>query len=433
MKLKYTIKIDTILEIKNKEDLKKLKNIVEANKLEKPNFSKLSRELKIDRRTIKKYYEGNEKKERKGRKTKIDTHYEIIKELLGANSIQKFNYKIHLYRYLKREHNLEVSRSNFNAYILRNKEFAEYFNPKTKKEAVKTETPFGKQAQFDWKEKLKFTFKDGSEILINVGSIVLSASRYKIWKVCPSTSQDYLFDFLTTAFERIGGVPEELIVDNASTIMDKARTEKSEGKVNIKFEQFAKDFNFKVKPCMRARPNTKAKVENPMRIIEEILNYNGKLENLTELDNKLSIIEEEANSRICQGTGIPPILLYKKEKENILKLPNEKIMSYYKIKTNQVIVNTDGLFTYNKKQYSVPVEYIGKRITLKVIESQIQVYFNTKLITMHNVSEKKINYHEKDHFEMLKKTSKKIENLEEAAINHLKELEVFNEQLSEFI
>lgn len=29
--MKYTIKIDTILEIKNKEDLKKLKNIVEAN------------------------------------------------------------------------------------------------------------------------------------------------------------------------------------------------------------------------------------------------------------------------------------------------------------------------------------------------------------------------------------------------------------------
>ncbi len=431
--LKYRIKIDTILEIKNKEDLNKLRKLLEANKLEKPNFSKLSRELKIDRRTIKKYYEGNEKKERKARKTKLDKYYEIIKELLGENSIQKFNYKIHLYRYLKREHGLEISRSNFNAYILNNKEFAEYFNPKAKKEAVKTETPFGKQAQFDWKEKLRFTFKDGSETLINVGSIVLSASRYKVWKVCPSTSQDYLFDFLTTAFERLGGVPKELIVDNASTIMDKARTEKSEGKVNIKFEEFANDFNFKVKPCMRARPNTKAKVENPMRIIEEILNYNGKLENLTELDNKLGIIEEEANSRICQGTGIPPILLYKKEKENMLKLPNEKIISYYKIKTNQAIVNTDGLFTYNKKQYSVLVEYIGKRVTLKVLDSQIQVYFNRKLITMHELSERKINYHEKDHFEMLKKTCKKSENLEELATEHLKELEVFNEQLSEFI
>ena len=136
---------------------------------------------------------------------------------------------------------------------------------------------------------------------------------------------------------------------------------------------------------------------------------------------------------MCQGTGIPPILLYKKEKEHLLKLPNESIVSYYKIKINQTIVNTDGLFTYKKKQYSVPAEYIGKRITIKVVDKEIQVYYNRKLITMHEISEKKINYHEKDHFEMIKKTLKGKENLEEVAVNHLRELEVFNEQISEFV
>lgn len=47
-------------------------------------------------------------------------------------------------------------------------EFAEYFKPKSKKDSVKSETPFGKQAQFDWKEKLNFTFKNDEKFIFNV-------------------------------------------------------------------------------------------------------------------------------------------------------------------------------------------------------------------------------------------------------------------------
>lgn len=53
-------------------------------------------------------------------------------------------------------------------------------------------------------------------------------------------------------------------------MMDKARTEHSEGKINLKFQQLANNFGFDIVPCVKARPNTntKAKAENPMRIIE---------------------------------------------------------------------------------------------------------------------------------------------------------------------
>jgi len=268
-------------------------------------------------------------------------------------------------------------------------------------------------------------------MIINVGSLILSASRFKVWIVCPATSQVYLFDFLSRAFEMIGGVPKEIIIDNASTMMDESRTETSCGKVNSKFQQFADDFGFEIKPCIRARPNTKAKVENPMRIIDEIMNYNGKLKDLVELQNKLDKITEETNSRICQGTGYPPILVYSKEKEFMLPLPHEKICSYYKIKTSYVTVNTNSLITYNKNQYSVPAELIGKKVAIKVVESTLQVFHDTKLVTIHEISTKKITYKEADHVQMMKITFKNKENVEEYAKTHLKELEKFNEQLSD--
>ena len=431
--MKYEININTKLEINNLKELSKLKKILEVNNLEKPNFSKLGRELGVDRRTVKKYYEGNYKKERKKRKSKLSKYEEIIRKLLNKeNTARRFYYKIHLYRYMVREYNINCSRSNFNYYILQNKEFSEYFKTMEKKEAIKSEKPFGKQAQFDWKEKIKFTYSNGKTEIINVGSLVLSASRFKIWMVYPSTKQEYLFDFLTNAFEKLGGVPRELLIDNAKTMMDIARTEKNKGKVNIRFQQFADDFGFKIISCIRARPNTKAKVENPMRILDEIRNYSGELKNIGELQEKLNQITEEANMRICQSTDIPPILLLKKEKEHILPLPNDKICSNYKAVFKKAKVKSNSLFKYKKNEYSVPPELIGKDITIYEISNQLYVYYNKKLVTMHQISEKKINYREEDHLKMIEKTFPNKENIVNFALEHLKELERFNEQLSKF-
>lgn len=429
------MKINTEIEINSVKDLGKLKILVEVNNLDKPNFSKLGRELGVDRRTIKKYYEGNLEKERKQKPSKIDDYYDIITSLLSSENKQVFYYKSHLYRYLVREHGLMCSRSNFNYFILKNDKFAEYFKPKSKKDAIKSETPFGKQAQFDWKEKLKFTFKDNSEMLLNVGSLVLSASRFKVWTIYPSTSQNHLFDFLANAFEALGGVPEEILIDNASTMMDQARTERSKGKVNNKFQQLADDYGFKIVPCVRARPNTKAKVENPMKIIDEIMNYNGIVENLEELHKKMSIITNEANARICQATNLPPILVFNKEKEHLLPLPNDKVCSFYKNVTISAKVNTSALFNYKQNMYSVPPELIGKTISIEVNENNLHVYYNKNLVTIHAISENKITYHEEHHAELFGMTFKgqEKETVKEYTNKHFKELEKFNEQLSELV
>ena len=62
------LNINTEIEIKSVNDLFKLKTLVEVNNLEKPNFSELSRQLGVDRRTVKNITKGI--LEKKG-KTKI--------------------------------------------------------------------------------------------------------------------------------------------------------------------------------------------------------------------------------------------------------------------------------------------------------------------------------------------------------------------------
>ena len=389
MNMIYTININTEIVLKSVEDLSKLKVLIEVNNLDKPNFSVIARELGVDRRKVKKYYNGNVKKDRKIKKSKIDDFYDTISSLLSAEMNQIFYYKSHLYRYLVREKGLNCSRRGFNYYILKHKKFEEYFKPKKKRDAVKSETPFGKQAQFDWKEDLKFSFSNGEEFIFNVGSLILSASRFKYWAICPYKSQTYLFDFLTNSLESLGGVPQEILIDNASKMMDKAKTERSDGKVNPKFQQFADDFGSNIVPCARARQNTKAKIENPMRIIDGIMSYNGLLDNEEQLYEKMQQITNEANSRICQATGLPPILVFKKEKEHLLPLPNDKICSYYKNTTTNAKVNSNALFHYKGNLYSIPFDFINKNIVVKVIDNNIYVYYGPKLITLHTLSNKK--------------------------------------------
>lgn len=214
-------------------------------------------------------------------------------------------------------------------------------------------------------------------------------------------TQDILLNFLDCAFETIGGVPEELVTDNMKTVMDEARTQYTQGKVNAKFEQFAKDYGFKVKPCIAGRPQTKAKVESPMKLLDEIRAYNSKLDydGLTKLIQRLN---DRKNAQVVQGTGIVPVLFLKKEKTFLKLLPADSIRKSYQIKPKILKVNHASMITCENCQYSVPPEYIGKYLTVQIYDGYLHIYDSTKLIVLHEVSSKKLNYLQEHYVEIAK-------------------------------
>lgn len=171
----------------------------------------------------------------------------------------------------------------------------------------------GKQAQLDWKESILYETSDGEQVEINVAVLVLGHSRMRFFYMSISKSQAVLFSFLTETFEKMGGVPEELVTDNMKTVMDDARTEHFAGKVNAKFAQFAKDFGFKVRPCIAGRPRTKGKVETTMKLLDEIHAYQGKF-NIAELHAYIEKLCNRINHEIHQGTNKIPILEFQKKR-----------------------------------------------------------------------------------------------------------------------
>lgn len=391
----YTQKLTNDIMISSLEDLKKLKPFLEDGTL-KVNKSQIARELGKDRRTVDKYLNGYERSTTRQRKSAIDDYYEIIKELLSDENQQIFYYKRVLWQFLKDHHQLDCAQSSFRRYISQHPEFQEYFERKRKnyshqKSCMRFETAPGKQAQLDWKESMKFLLKSGEWIEINVFVLLLAASRYRVYRLSLTRTQDVLFSFLDDAFETFGGVPAELLTDNMKTVMDEPRTEYSKGKVNGRFQQFADDYGFKVRPCIAARPQTKAKVEAPMKLLDEIYAYNGLLDH-QELNDLIHRLNERINHQVHPGTGRIPVMYLQKERTHLSPLPQGSIRKSYQLVTTTVKVNSSGMIIYHSNQYSVPPEYMGKRLSLQVHDNYLHLYDNTNLVAMHEISSKKLNY-----------------------------------------
>ncbi len=420
--MKLSLNIKKNFKVKSLEDLADFKIIMESLKM-KINKSEVARQMGVDRRTIDKYLNGYRPSKKRNKPSKLDNYYEDIKRLLYDECEQKFYYKRILWQYLKDNHGLECAYSTFRAYITRHEELNAYFKRGKHKLSpsgtTRYETSPGHQAQFDWKEDIRFRTKDNQEVSLNMGVLLLSYSRFKIMQVTMSKSSEVLHNLLVNAFETIEGVPKELITDNMKTVMTQPRTEYSSGQINRRFKQFADDFGFKVRPCVAGRPRTKGKVESIMKILDEIHAYQGELY-LNEIPSFISNLNDRLNYSVHVGTGKIPIIELEKEKSSLQTLPHVHVRNSYKVKHKYLKVNRSNMITYQTNQYSVPAKYCGKTVEVQIYDQILHVYYNTKLIVEHPITRRKLNYEKQHYLETLAISCGNHDDIDQIALDNLK-------------
>lgn len=384
----------------------------------KPNFSDLGKRYNMDRRTAKKKYNGIKNKKR-GRKeiSKLDNYKDEIKEKLSIPGVNKKA----VYEYIKMKYGEEKvgKSSNFNKYVNKHKDI---LITSDKEAHVRFETECGKQLQFDWKGPITLENKYGEPFEFYVFSSTLSASRLHKFVYSKFMTLESVERCLIETFKFIGGVPEECLTDNMSSIVN--YTEK---KFTKEFVEFSKDMGFHPKKCKVRKPETKGKDESCNRFVNWIRPYNHEFETEDDLIRLIDRITIEVNNQVNQTTNMPPITLFEKEKEYLQPLPKDNLIEKYLDTFIPAKVQNTLLVYYKGAQYSVPKKFIGKTVKLNVVNNKLFIYYNKELIATHDITNKKFNYNDEHYKEGLSSsmpnmTEKQIDTI---ASNNLKMLDTF--------
>lgn len=381
----------------------------------KPNFSDLSRRYHIDRHTIAKYYKNGGRliKKRKNQKSLYDNFQDEIIELLSQPGVTKTA----AYHYLCNKYPDTFNRnySSFKSYTLR-KDIVP-----TKVEViphVRFETKPGEQLQVDWKESLSMTSSEGEVIDFHIYTATLGYSRTHLFIYSKTKTTEDFIRCTIEALRRIGGLPKHILTDNMSAVVSIRNGTKDK---NYKIVQFEKDLGLKIRLCKARSPETKGKDESSNRFISWLLPYDGKFKDENELIDIIKKVNEQVNNTINRTTNVPPIVLFKKEKEYLSPLPSTIMLESYIQDTITQVVPSTLLVRYKGSGYSVPQKFINKRVTIYPIDNKLYIYYNNYLVTVHSLSLNKFNYKYEHYYDALSSRISNSDNsIEEMANSNLK-------------
>ena len=343
----------------------------------------------IDRRLHPEKYKKDKKK--RIYTSKLDQYKNIIDEKLEDNNIPSTG----IYFLLKNKYGYTGKYGIVNKYVSSKKKSI------ISNLTIRFETIKGYQSQVDWKEKMKLYDIKGNEYIISIFLIVLGNSRYKYIELTFDQTQSTLFRCLSNSFRYFGGTTEEILFDNMKTIVDHVKSTYTDVIINSKAMQFSKDAGFKIITCRPYRPQTKGKVETLAKVMNRLKAYNHEFKDKEELSLIVDQLKYELNyEEQSQATNEIPSILFEKEKEYLTPV-NYEILENYCLPEKTYKVSNESMITYHGIKYSVPIQYVGKQITVLEEDNVIHLYYNTYEKNL----KWRYNYKKYDYIDILKHSS----------------------------
>lgn len=275
------------------------------------------------------------------------------------------------------------------------------------KATVRFETMPGLQGQVDWGffENYK-VLKNGEYKKLYCFLMVLGYSGMRYIEFVTDMSTTTLIKCHINAFRYFDGYPEEILYDNMKQVVVKRMLKQSESKLNKQFEDFAGFYGFKPILCRPYRGQTKGKAERTVRYVRENFMVGIRYHSLADLNSQAHAWCNKINARIHGTTNERPI--DRLPEESLLPLRREYIVD----KINLRRVEKDCLISYAGNKYSVPAEYVGRDVTVIVLDHMSAAYFEGKQIALHKLSYSKnsLNVNKEHYKSMIVKSGFDIEN-----------------------
>jgi transposase len=237
----------------------------------------------------------------------------------------------------------------------------------------------GEAAQVDW----------GQFGSINVGHtrrrlsffvMVLCYSRMLYVQFTVSETMEHFLACHANAFAFFGGVPGKVMVDNLKSAVLR-RIIGQTPVLNPHYKDFADHYGFDIAPCGVGQAHEKGRVENAVGYVKK--NFLAGLE-LTDFPPVNPAVRQwldtVANVRVHGSTRRRPVDLFSAEKLRLRALPSRPY-DVGVIRPGRA--SSQFRVTVDANTYSVPAEYAGAALTVKLYPDVLCFYHQDKLIARH--------------------------------------------------
>jgi transposase len=246
--------------------------------------------------------------------------------------------------------------------------------------------PPGDEAQIDfgylgmWRDP-----KTGKKYRLWAFALILSSSRHMFVRVVTRMDQREWLTCHILAFQFFGGAPKRITPDNLKTGIIKA--DLYDPKFNQGYEELAHHYGIIIDPARSNKPRDKARVERVIPYIRDSF-WSGR--DFTSLEE----INRQATQWCLRLAGLrdhgtthhqPLALFHLAEEKELRPLP---VVPFEIVTWHRAKVALDCHIQVANTLYSVPYQYVGKMVDVKLGSRIVEIYLDYKLIKTHSRGER---------------------------------------------
>ena len=222
----------------------------------------------------------------------------------------------------------------------------------------------------------------GLNIPAYVFAACLPCSMYCYAEAFPDMKSNHWIEAHIHAFTFYGGVTRILVPDNLKTgVIKNTRTELV---LNRSYYEMAEHYGTAIIPARPVKPKDKPTAEGTVNVIETWIMAalrNRDFFSFAELNAAIREKVDELNDRPFQKRkGSRRSAFIEEEKDFLMPLP----ASLYETAVwSTATIQPDYLITVGNCKYSVPYDYIGKKVEIRATEHSIEVFYHHVRIASH--------------------------------------------------
>ena len=336
--------------------------------------SEISRLLKADRKTVRKYIDKEDFNitpvpvKTRNSAAKLEPFKAVIDEWLeGDKSFkkkQRHTAKRVYDRLLAEEPDFSSSYRSVAEYVREKK--ACLYRAVARPSLPLVHIPGEAQADFGEAD----FFENGRRVTGKYLNLVFPYSNAGYMQLCRGENLECMLEGLQTIFEHLGGVPSVIWFDNASAVVTKVLKE-GHRELTDKFFRFEQHYGFECSFCNPASGNEKGSVENKVGYHRRnLLVPAPRITDLRQYNERLLSVEcvlDMDRPHYMKGDSIAE--LHKEDKKRLLAIPTVRF-DCARYETRRL--DNCGRFKITENHtYSSAPKYAGKTITVKITAEEV--------------------------------------------------------------